>query len=263
MGKGIFSLILCVFCCSALISMKPGERQVFHEVVISTFLYPAHAILSRVNTTFLVMEENKGLKRQNASIRVENDFLRQAMSQFPRINELTQFSDSSGLHLVMGQISAQDPGRFLNTWVVNLGREDSVEVNMPVLTSKGVVGKIAKCYRSHSLVQLLTDPNSKISVIGNRSRVKGILESYKISELVARFPSDADIVPGDTLVTSGIGGVFPKGLRIGIVAEDADESRDMKDILRSVSIKPFQNPHLVEEVFVLRKSASWVVGEEL
>jgi rod shape-determining protein MreC len=259
-GKGILSLCFCVVFSAVLISMKPAERQTFHDVMISTFLYPAQAILSRLNRTVFVFKENETLKRENTSLRLENDYLMQAVKQVPRAREMDAFAAASGLRVKMAQISAEDPGRYSTNWVVNLGREDSVDVNMPVLTSKGVVGRTAKCYRSHCLVQGLGDPNCKVSILCNRSRVNGILESWPGGRLVARFPSDADVGVGDTLVTSGMGGVFPKGLSVGTVAAEHRDGGEAGDILKGVDVKPFQNPYLVEEVFVLLRKDSWIAG---
>lgn len=259
-GKGLVSLIICVIFCSILISLKPPERQTFHEVMVSTFLYPAQAILSRLNRTIFVFKENESLKRHNTALRLENDYLVQAIKQLPRVEEMEIFGAMSGLNLKMAQISAADPGRHTTNWVINLGREDSVDVNMPVMTSLGVVGKTAKCYRSHCLVQGLNDPSAKVSVLCNRSRVNGMLESWPGGKLIARFPVEADVAPGDTLVTSGMGGVFPKGLLLGLVAGNHEGGDDEVDILKALVIKPFQNPSRVEEVFVLLRPDSWTLG---
>jgi rod shape-determining protein MreC len=260
--KGFFSLCLCMVCCGILVSLKPSERKTFHEVMIGTFLYPAQAILSKLNRTIFLYKENEELKRANTALRVENDGLIQAIKQVPRIQELEAFGLQSGLPLKMAQISAEDPGRFTTNWVINLGRKDSVDVNMPVLTWKGVVGRTAKCYGNHCLVQGINDPNCKVSVMCDRSRIAGMLESWPGGRLVARFPRDADIGDGDTLVTSGMGGVFPKGLAVGTVQGGHEDADDMGDILRAVEVKPFQNPYLVEEVFVLIRQDSWIVGKE-
>lgn len=260
--KGFISLCICLVSCGILVSLKPSERQTFHDVMTSTFLYPAQAILSKLNRTIFVYKENEELKRVNTALRVENDNLIQAIKRVPRIAELEAFGVGSGLPLKMAQISAEDPGRFSTNWVINLGKRDSVGVNMPVLTWKGVVGRTAKCYRNHCLVQGLSDPNCKVSVLCNRSRVAGMLESWPGGRLIARFPRDADVGEGDTLVTSGMGGVFPKGLSVGQVLGSHKDVDEIGDILRAVEVKPFQNPYLVEEVFVLLREDSWTVRTE-
>ncbi|HLP40665.1 MAG TPA: rod shape-determining protein MreC [Fibrobacteria bacterium] len=260
--KGFFSLLVCLVASGSLVSLEPGERQTFHDVMISTFLYPAQAILSKLNRDIFIYKQNEELKRVNTALRLENDNLVQAIKRVPRLAELEAFGAGSGLPLKMAQISAEDPGRFSTNWVVNLGRQDSVDVNMPVLTWKGLVGRTAKCFRRHCLVQGLGDPSCKVSVLVNRSRMSGMLESWPGGRLVARFPRDSDVGEGDTLVTTGMGGVYPKGLMVGLVLGGMKDSDDMGDILRAVEVKPFQNPYLLEEVFVLIRQDSWTVGEE-
>jgi rod shape-determining protein MreC len=262
LGKGIVSLVVSVIFCAVLISLKPPEQQIFHDVMISTFLYPAQAILSRVNRTVRVFKENAELKQQNTALRLENDLLVQAIRELPRVEKMEAFGALSGLKLKMAQISAEAPGRYSKSWIINLGREDSVGVNMPVLTALGVVGRTAKCYRSHSLVQGLSDPNSKVSVICNRSRVNGMLEAWPSGKLWVRFPMDADVRRGDTLMSSGMGGVFPKGLMVGIAGEEQRDGNEGGDILKALEVTPFQNPFLVEEVFVLIRQDSWTMGAE-
>lgn len=261
-GKGIVSLILCVISCAVLISLKHPERETFHDVMISTFLYPAQYILSKTTRTVMIYRENEELKHQNAALRLENDYLVQAIKELPRVEEMEAFGARSRLKLKMAQISAEDPGRFSNNWVINLGKEDSVDANMPVITASGIVGKTAKCYHSHCLVQGLTDPSCKVSVLCNRTRVKGMLEAWPGGKLVARFPVDGDVGAGDTVVTSGMGGVFPKGLLVGIVAGEHQDASEGADILKGMEVKPFQNPHRVEEVFVLIRPDSWTLGKE-
>lgn len=262
LGKGIVSLFLSLVLCAVLVSLKTPERKTFHDVMISTFLYPAQAILSRLNRTIRVFKENEEMKQQNTSLRLENDYLLQAIVQVPRAEKMDAFGARSGLKLKMAQISAEDPGRYSKNWVINLGSEDSVDVNMPVMTALGVVGKTAKCYRSHSLVQGLSDVNSKVSVLCSRSRVNGLLEAWPSGQILVRFPVDADVLSGDTLMTSGMGGVFPKGLLIGTAGEVYHDVNEGSDILKTLIVKLFQNPFLVEEVFVLIRKDSWTVGAE-
>ncbi len=262
LGRGIISLIFSIVLCAVLISLKPQEQQNFHDVMISTFLYPAQAILSRIDRTIRVYKENDELKIKNTSLRLENDYLLQAIKALPRVEQMDAFGARSGLKLKMAQISADDPSRYSTNWVINLGKDDSIEVNMPVMTALGIVGKTAKCYGSHSLVQGLSDPNSKVSVLCNRSRMNGVLEAWPGGKLLVRFPADAEVKLGDTLVTSGMGGVFPKGLLVGIIGEPHHDASEGADILKALEVKPFQNPYLVEEVFVLLRKDSWTVGSE-
>ncbi len=261
-AKGIFSLGICLFLCILLISLKPKEKHTFHEVAISTFLYPAQAILSRLDHTLFIFDENKHLKQTNTVLRLENDYLRQALRRIPRLMAMDSFENTANLKLKMAQISAEEANRFVSTYVINIGLADSVNINMPVLTSAGIVGKVVKSYVHHSLVQLISDPNFKVSVICDRSRIKGFVESGASGKAIGRFPIDAEILSGDTLITSGMGGVFPKGLLVGIVTADSLPIQQMEDIVHSVNVRLFQNPNRVEDVFVLIKEDSWMIRKD-
>lgn len=261
MGRGIVSLFVCVIFSLVLLNTNRQGKQTFHDVMISTFLYPAQLSLSVVNRSIEVFSEHETLKAENARLRVESDLLKQKLSAFPRQLELSSWSDTSTWRLKKALVIAEQPSRFATTWVINLGVLDSIAVNMPVLTSRGVVGKVVKAYRNHSLVQLVTDPNFRAAVMVGRSRARGLLEFYRAGKLAARFPIGSDLVAGDTLITSGLGGVFPKGLLVGIVDGRPEPDPDQGDILTMAKVNPSENPSLVEEVFVLIHQASYVAQE--
>ena len=259
---GVFSLFLCVVFSSVLISQDRTGRVVFHEVMVGTLLYPIQTVLSRFDGTVFLHRENERLRRENAALRLENDFLMRSLHQVPRLTDMDRFRSSVTLRLKAGQILAEDAGRIQMAWVLDLGSVDSVGVNMPVLTSKGIVGKLVKCFRNHSLVQLLSDPLFKVSVQVDRSRARGILESDGPFRLVARFPAGSEVRPGDTLVTAGLGGVFPKGLHVGLASRDLSSADDQnRDVIRSFQVEPFQSLNTVEEVFVLIKQDQWAPEE--
>ncbi len=253
-GRGIFSFALCVAVSLYLLFSDTEGKRLFHEVAIVTILAPVQTVLNFKDKFLFIYRENKALQIENAGLKVDNDRLRHFSRQNLRLRQMLQFRSVTNYNLVSGEIIARDPGRFETTWIINLGIVDSVGLNMPVLTTRGVVGKVSESYRDYSLVQLIQHPNCKISVVNLRSGLIGLLESYQIDRLIARFPAYSDVLYGDTLVTSGMGGVFPKGLSVGVVAK---EDLDSDDILKGAEVVPFQDRNLVEEVFVFRKEASW------
>jgi rod shape-determining protein MreC len=261
LGRGAVSLVGCVLFSVFLLTLNRQGKQTFHDVMVSTFLYPAQIALSTVNRSVEVFSEHESLKTENARLRVESDMLRQRLDAQPRLLSLDEWSDSTVWQLKKALVIAEQPSRLATTWVINLGTADSIGTNMPVITSHGVVGKVVKCFTSHSLVQLITDPNFRVSVIVERSRARGILEFWKVNRLAARFPVGSDVKDGDTLVTSGLGGVFPKGLLMGRVEGPPEEDPDQGDIMTMAHVVPGENPNLVEEVFVLIHEASYQIGE--
>jgi rod shape-determining protein MreC len=259
--NGAFSFLLAVVFSGALLSLDLSGKRVFHEVMIGTVLFPVQAVLSRFDGTVGIYGENRRLTRENAALRAENDWLRQMYRQAPRLAGMDRFQQSTSLRLKPVRVVAQDAGRFQTAWVIDLGEADSIRVNMPVLTSRGVVGKTIKTYRGHSLVQLLSDPAFKVSVLSDRSRARGILEADGPERLVARFPAGSDVARGDTLMTTGLGGVFPKGLRVGAAGREITrQEKENQDVMRSFRVESFQRLNTVEEAFVLIKKDSWELG---
>ncbi len=262
--NGVFSFFLALVFSGALLSLDGFGQRVFHDVMTDTVLFPVQAMLSRFGGTLSLRRENVRLARENAALRAENDWLHQVYRQTPRVQDMARFRRSVSLRLKAGRIVAEDPGRYQAAWVVDLGTADSVAVNMPVLTARGVVGKIVKVFRNHSLVQLLSDHTFRASVQSDRSRARGILESEGPNRLVARFPAGSDVARGDTLMTAGLGGVFPKGLRIGTADREVTrQEKENQDVMRTFRVEPFQGLNTVEEVFVLVKSDRWVPGDTL
>jgi rod shape-determining protein MreC len=256
--NGAFSFLLAVVFSGALLSLDVSGKRVFHEVMVGTVLFPVQAVLSRFDGTVGIYGENRRLTRENAALRAENDWLHQMYRQAPRLEGMTRFQQSVSLRLKATRVVAQDAGRFQTAWVIDLGESDSIRVNMPVLTSRGVVGKTIKTYENHSLVQLLSDPAFKVSVLSDRSRARGILEADGPERLVARFPAGSDVARGDTLMTTGLGGVFPKGLRVGSAGREITrQEKENQDVMRSFRVESFQRLNTVEEAFVLIKKDSW------
>jgi rod shape-determining protein MreC len=259
--NGVFSFLLALLFSGVLLSLDGPGQLVFHRVMVGTVLYPVQATLSNFDGTVRIYRENERLRRENAALRAENDWLTEARRQLPRLEGMSRFQTAVSLRLKPARVVAQDPGRFQSAWVIDLGRTDSMTVNMPVLTSHGVVGKIVRVYRNHSLVQLLSDHAFKVSVQSSRSRARGILESDGPERLVARFPAGSDVARGDSLTTTGLGGVFPKGLRLGTAGREITrQEKEHQDVIRTFRVRPFQELNTVEEVFVLVKTDSWMLS---
>jgi rod shape-determining protein MreC len=176
-GRGILSLVGAVAFCSVLLNLSKSGKQTFHDVVVSTFLYPAQVSLSIVNRSVEVFSEHEALKSENAAFRVELDLMRQKLGAFPRQGVQDAWADSVSWRLKKASVVAEQPSRFATTWVINVGSNDSVDVNMPVLTSRGIVGKVVKSFGNHSMVQLTTDP---------RQGHFGVLEARPFGREVSR-----------------------------------------------------------------------------
>ena len=233
-------------------------RESIVSTALSTLFYPAQRVVSAVGHYKSVVQENEQLKEENARLRQETYHAREGLQELARLHTLVRFDDKWDYPIVTARVVGHNPGRFLTTMVVNRGTEHGVKENMPVFSMNGLVGKITKATKTHSRVQLLLDPNLKLSIMDRRTRVVGFLESMDGHRLTALVPAHAGIHVGDTLVTSGLGGIFPKGIPVGTVK---DVRKADLDVMRMMDVAPFQEFSVLEEVFVMEKEADWTVRE--
>ena len=243
--------------------MRQSPEPVRESIVttaLSTIYYPAQRIVSAVGHYQSIVEENEHLKEENARLRQETYHAREGLQELARLHTLVRFDDKWDYPIVTAPVVGHNPGRFLTTMIINRGTEHGVKENMPVFSMNGLVGKVSKATFNHSRVQLLVDPNLKLSVMDRRTRVVGFLESMEGRRLTALVPAHAGIHAGDTLVTSGLGGIFPKGIPVGTVKEV--RMSDL-DVMRQMDVEPFQEFSILEEVFVMEKEPDWIVKELL
>jgi rod shape-determining protein MreC len=133
------------------------------------------------------------------------------------------------------------------------GERDHVRRGMAVLAPQGVVGQIAEASYAAARVVLLTDHNSGIDAIVQRSRARGIVQGGTDGSCYMNYLSrDADIAVGDRVLTSGLDGIFPKGVVIGEVVE---LSRSYNGLLQSAVVRPGVALDQLEEVLVVEATA--------
>lgn len=235
-------------------------RESIVSTAVSTLYFPAQRIVSAVGQYKALAEENEQLKEENARLRQETYHAREGLQELARLHTLVRFDDKWDFPIVTARVIGHNPGRFLTTMVINRGSEHGVKENMPVFSMNGLVGKISKASMTHSRVQLLVDPNLKLSVMDRRTRVVGFLESMDGVRLTALVPTHAGVHAGDSLVTSGLGGIFPKGIPVGTVK---DVRKSDLDVMRQMEVEPFQDFSILEEVFVMEKEPDWLIKELL
>ncbi len=251
-----FFLLLGIFMRQA---PEATQKGIVSTALASVF-YPAQMVISSVNEFRSVVHENEMLKEENAKLRQETYYASEALQELARLHTLVRFDDKWDYPIVTARVVGHNPGRFLTTLVINRGTARGVKEDMPVFSMNGLVGKVSKTSLTHSRVQLLVDPNLKLSVLERRTRVVGFLESVDGRTLSAMIPTHAGVKVGDTLITSGLGGIFPKGIPVGTV--ERIRPSDL-EVMQLMDVVPFQEFSSLEEVFVMGKEAEWIVQELL
>jgi rod shape-determining protein MreC len=146
-------------------------------------------------------------------------------------------------------VVARDPQSLLRTLVVDQGILSGVRADMAAITEAGVAGKVTETGANLSFVATVLNPRVKIAALDLRSRVAGVT-SYRDGGLLAMdyVLADNDVAVGDTIVTSGTGGIFPKGLPVGTVVRVDSAPRGM---FRSIAVRPFVNVSALEDVYLI------------
>jgi rod shape-determining protein MreC len=186
--------------------------------------------------------ENERLSLLAAQLAVENARLESA-------SHAAGAQPSVGLALTRAPVIGRDLTTFEHWLIISRGSLHGVRPGAPVITPDGVCGKVVACGPHQSLVQTLLAPAARIAVLNLRSRVPALARPDRAGRLFLDYvPKESDFKPGDTLVTAGIGTVFPKGLRLGEVVAVPDRP---EALFKPVSIRPFADVSRIEQVFVI------------
>lgn len=259
-GHGVVLFLILLAVGVGIRHLEKDGKETLVAGALSSVYYPAQLVVSSVERIRSVDHENDRLKRENARLKMERDNLREGFEETKRLRELVHFDNVWEYSIVTARVVGRNPGRFLTTFILNRGTDHGLDLNMPVFTTNGLVGRISAVSRSHSKVQLLTDPALHVSVMIQRSRVVGFLNGGNANFLEASVPSYQGVQVGDTLVTSGFGGIYPKGIGIGVVK---DLAKGDLEVVTELKLEPFQKPTRLEEVFVMQKQPDWIVREML
>ncbi len=179
-----------------------------------------------------IKAENEALREKNAELEEQLRELEIIKAENATLREYNNMSEKYAEYTtVPAYIINKDISNLSETMVINVGSNDGIKENMPVITTEGLVGYIISTTDKTSKIQPLIDPATSVSASLSTSRdgviVKGILGSDNTLKLMY-IPTDADIVLEDTIETSGIGGIYPKGILIGKISQII-ESKNITD----------------------------------
>lgn len=196
-------------------------------------------------------EENQSLRRTLDRLTGRLGELREAETANARLRSLLNFKDQADYPIVGARVVSWSPNAWFKTLTLDRGSSDGIINGMPVVTDVGVVGRIVGVAPHYSKVLLIIDYNSSVDAMVQRSRVRGVFSgrSERLCSLKYVLKND-DIVGGDLLVTSGMDGVFPKGLTLGTVSRARKIGHD---IFQEVEVVPAVDFAHLEEVLVLLK----------
>jgi rod shape-determining protein MreC len=257
--RNISSLVLTVVLSLLMISRTEQQQgRIVRALTLSVF-YPFQFSINQVTRVKNIFAENRTLKQEVTRLSTKLALLEEKAAENERLRSLIGFGDQFKYELVPTRIVARDPSHEYRSVVINAGRDKKLSDYMPVVHRKGVVGKLIQVLPHISLVQLLKDPSNRISVMITRNRVVGILETENGRDFFVRYRSHEDVAAGDSVITSGLGGIFPKGLAVGSVEKIGDNHDPLFAIAHIDLFVDFDH---IEEVFVMRLSPQWAAFQD-
>jgi len=197
---------------------------------------------------------NEELQGLADSLMIENVRLKEVESENEALRRLLNFTQSNPTYSykaaeVKGRIISHDPSNFLSYLIIDVGSQQGIERGMPVVTERGLVGRITDVGSNWAKVMLIIDPSSSVNALIQTSRATGLVEGEVGGGLVMKYIPQGDTVNvNDIVLTSGLGGNFPKGLIIGQVT--AVQQRDV-EMFQQARVRPTVSFNDLEIVLVI------------
>lgn len=219
------------------------------QIAAQAMVVKLREVPERYETFSNLASENERLRKRLVELQVERNRLLEIEATNRRLQELLQFRS----HLPSGSITASVIGSSASTWFQSLmldkGSADGVLNGMGVVSPLGAIGQVVEVASRSSKVLLMTDLNSGVDVVVQRSRARGIISGSLDSGPVMKYVKRSeDVKEGDRLVTSGLDGVFPKGLLVGAVTTVHKKSFGL---FQYVEVNLAVDPSAIEEVLVV------------
>jgi rod shape-determining protein MreC len=194
-------------------------------------------------------KENQALKRELQEIKLQMNRYREAELANERLRALLNFKKSIATPLLPAQLVAFDPSGWFQTILIDKGRDDGVVLDMAVVSAEGLVGRVIGVGRHHAKVLLILDGNSAVDAYIQSSRARGVLVGLGRELCLLKYVQrNEEVQVGDKVVSSGMGGVFPKGLLVGTVQEVV---RGSSGLFQRVEVEPAVNFSRLEEVMIV------------
>lgn len=256
-GKELVSLVMIVVFCLWLSSLPESSRASWRLGMAGTVLFPLQVVLDQLRVRVGLKDEIAQLQEHNAVLLAENARLSQAAREAARCGSFEALRPLLPAKVVSARAISRNPTRLGGLWEIDAGLDDSITEGMAAITPLGVVGRILTVHSDRAVLQSLVDPECRVAVLSHRSRHPGIVYSPDGSQTLLEFGATSDIRVGDSLVSWGAGGTFPKGLPVGRVVEIL---KTPTNVLKTARIVPYQNPWSVEDLAVLVRAPSIRVG---
>lgn len=251
-------LLLALHLLSA--GVAPGARAEKPSLALMWMLKPvqtAEANIADDTTGFLhdyfdlvnVRQENAQLRQQVATLEGQRTRLAELEVENRHLSDLLELRDALAMRAVAARVIGADATELSRTLILSEGSRSGLRRDLPVISTEGVVGKLIAVAPNASRVLLINDHNSGLDAFDQRSRARGIIAGLLNGALTMKYVDRTeDVKPGDAVVTSGMDGIFPRGLLVGQVTRVSQEG---PGLFLNVDIQPAANFQKLEQVLIL------------
>jgi rod shape-determining protein MreC len=236
-----------------------SEPSLFHQVVTEVLSPIQEGIansknnlsslwdnyLSIVNTS----KENEVLKKQISRLDSDLTSMEEMRKENLRLKRLLNFSDESSHQKIMAQVVGWDSSNEFKVIRLNKGTRHGIKAMSPVITDQGLVGYVYRTTENYSDVLTILDQNNRVDIVVERTRTHGIVEGvFNFKCALKYIMRNEQVEVGDKLITAGVGGIYPKGIKVGMITDIAKENFGMT---LSIEVVPSVDFDKLEEVLVL------------
>jgi rod shape-determining protein MreC len=260
--RKIWLWILCIGFVLFLISSNSGQTSNWHpaEKLVIELTAPFQKLITETfnltkqfwhNYFYLVnlRQENQELRRRIDALRLQNSRYRERLATHQRLQELLHFEESLQHPTMAAQVIGLDPTGWFRSVIIDKGKNDGLQINMPVVNASGVVGKIVSISDDYAKVLLIIDQNSAVDALVQRSRDRGMARGFSRQLCALDYVlKSSDVRVGDSVVTSGLGGIFPKGLPVGRISRVEDPPGSL---FKEIELRPTVEFSKLEEVLII------------
>lgn len=259
-GRRFLPLIFLVLFASALMTFQERGRMLIHPIEpVNVAFYGLsegiRGLFSWAGDTlgyFTVRKEHlRALEMDIAALRKEKAQTEEMRRENDRLKSLLELKDAvAGRFVASANVVTRGTKRWANTFTLDAGRSKGVEKDMVVVTPGGLAGKVIQVGKDYSQVLLVNDVRFSAAVRLEETRKEAILSGTGSSLCELQFfPHEDQIKKGDVLISSGLDGIFPEGLRVGSVRNVSKE----EGLFQNVQVQPFVDTSRVEEVLIITR----------
>ncbi|MCI0450316.1 MAG: rod shape-determining protein MreC [Chlorobi bacterium] len=243
----IFSVLIII---SLILIFQNDNLQIrYIRAIAVNVIGVVQSGFSIIPNVFELEKENKYLRETNINLSKELSQLKEFRLENLRLKQMLEFKQRVSYGIVTGKIIGKTLIQTRNNITLSIGEKDSVRMGMPVITERGLVGKIVATSSNFSIAQILFNKELKVSAKDQRSRVDGIISWDGEGKLMMKNVSkSSDVIPGDVIITSEYSNHFPAGLPIGFVTSVGT----VDNLFKEIEVESFVNFETLEEAFVLK-----------